>query len=955
MVVFWVISFHMRSVLIVLCMLAASASVSAGNDPVYLTDLWRGHQVRFLAGTLRVRIQPGVGTSMERAQAVMPPGVTVRSQMLDPKRTTLYGGLRRRPPLGETDGLQQAEDRLVRTFIVTFDGPIDPRRMASKLMSVQGIDVAEPWYVDEPQGTTNDPFINDQAYLSVIKALQAWDVYTGDPSMVIAVCDNGVDQTHEDLEGSLFARTAEIPNNGLDDDDNGYVDDHIGCNLAAEVDGNPGTTYHGDSHGTEVAGIVGATWNNSTGIAGVAARCKIFPLKVSITGRTGVVFGYHGILYAANNGFKVVNCSWGTVKPYSIIDQSIIDYAVAKGTVVVASGGNHGNRAGATPYDRNYPSAYRGVLGVGETTTLDRVTASSGLGENADLLAPGYEAYTTTSSDGYTSFMIQGTSFASPMAAAMVGLIRAKHPQLNAEQVMAFARRCVDDVRPENTTIAAGLPGRINLLKAVSTTPLAAPGIELESFAIRDANIGTLRRIPYDTPLRLSLSVVNRLGPVTDMITEVRIIDAGDWSVSFTDDEGAAVSLGTGARRTIDDLTLSIAKEGEGPLRLAVRFLADDLDDERIILIDRQSNMTTMENSTLAYSIGDAGALGTYGDASTRLGIGFNWKPTLSMMSPSGIVITEGDQRAITGMNDIGVTSDLSIEKPFVEPDTSVGIMSDRDVVAERRIGVRVRVRATFPPEFTHPNATVLHATVTNTSGRTLNNVGVGYLLDWDLGSGGQANRSRLAPEGIPDTFGEIPAAAQVFYREVPPVQAAVMCGVVTSDLSAQPQAAAFPYGDILSDGLSTQEMIDLLRSGSGIQTTLEDDLAGLVGMRFPGALPDGDSKDFLMVIVVSPTIEAAGTVMRDLLLNPLSVPSDDGRAARVVPQPAHDAAMIEHGSGARRILVHDMQGKLIQAMDVANGSDFTTIECGTWANGIYQLTIEYGATRLTMPLCIVQ
>lgn len=952
---FWVISFHMRSILIILCLLAATAIVWAGNDPVILTDVWNGHQVRFLAGTLRVRIQSGMGTSIARAQAVMPAGVSVRSQMLDPARTTRYGGLQRRPDLGDLHELQQAEDRLVRTFVVTFNGPVDPRRMASKLLSVQGIEVAEPWYVDELQGTTNDPFIQEQSYLSVIKALQAWDVYTGDPSIVIAVCDNGVDQTHEDLEGSLFARTTEIPNNGLDDDDNGYVDDHIGCNLAAEIDGDPGSTYHGDSHGTEVAGIVGATWNNATGIAGVAARCKIFPLKVSVTGRTGVIFGYTGILYAANNGFKVVNCSWGTVKPYSIIDQSVIDYAVAKGTVVVASGGNHGNRAGATPYDRNYPSAYRGVLGVGETTTLDRVTSSSGLGENTDLLAPGYEAYTTTSADGYTNFMIQGTSFASPMAAAMVGLIRAKHPQLSVEQTIAFARRCADDVRPDNATIAAGLPGRINLLKAVTTTPLTAPGIELLSSALRDANGGTLRRIPYDTPLRLALSVVNRLGPVTEMITEVRVIDAGDWIVSFSDAEGAAVSLGTGDRRVIDDLTFSIAKEGEGPLRLAVRFLAEDLDDERVILIDRQSNMTTMENSTLAYSIGDAGALGTYGDASTRLGIGFNWKPRLSMMSPSGIVITEGDQRAITGMNDIGVTSDLTVEKPFVEPDTSVGIMSDRDVVAERRIGVRVRLRATFPPEFTHANATVLHATITNTSGRTLNDLGAGYLLDWDLGSGGQANRSRLAPEGIPDTFGEIPALAQVFYREVPPVQAAVMCGVVSSDANAQPQAAAFPYGDILSDGLSTQEMIDLLRSGSGIQTTLEDDLAGLVGMRFPGALPDGASKDFLVVIVVSPTIEAAGTVMRELLLDPMSVPTDDGRAIRVMPQPAQDEVMVEVGSGARRILVHDMQGKLLHAVDVVHGSEFTTIECGSWANGIYQLTIEYGTARQTVPLCIVR
>jgi subtilisin family serine protease len=944
----------MRRILLVVLLFIPAVVAMAGWDPVVLQDTWHGHSVKFLAGVLRVRVDQGVGTSIARAQAVMPSGVTVRQQLLHPSRTRLYGsGMRRMPGAALTDPLLAAEDQLVRTFIVEFSGPVDPRRMAAKLAGSEGIEVAEPWYVDEQQATTNDPFLEDQAYLQVIKATQAWDTYSGDASMVIAVCDNGIDQSHEDLAGSLHVRSTEVPNNGLDDDDNGYVDDYAGCNLSAEIDGNPGVTYHSDSHGTEVAGLVGATWNNGKGIAGIAGQCKIYPLKVSISGRSGVVFGYQGILYAANNGFKVVNCSWGTVKPYSIIDQSIIDYAVAKGTVIVASAGNHGNRSGATPFDRNYPSAYRGVFGVGETTLLDRVTSSSGLGENVDVLAPGYEAYTTTLGNSYTSFMIQGTSFASPMAAAMLGLIRAKHPQLTPEQAMAFARRCVDDVRGENSAIAPGLPGRINLVRAVTDVPGSVRGVELLSYRLLGADGRPLSRIPYQTPLRLSLSVHNALASVAGMVTEVRILQAGDWTVSLPVAEGAPISMAAGERRTIDDLRIAITKEGERPLMLAVRFLADGLDDERIILIGRQSNMTTMENPVLAYSIGDAGALGVYGDPGWRLGSGFNWKPFYTMMSPSGLVITESDQRALTGMNDIGVTSDFSVEKPFVEPDSVIGILTDTDASPERRIGVRVRQRVTFHP--VHPNATLIHIAVTNTSGRALSNVSVGYLLDWDLGTGGQANRSRLAPEGIPESFAAVPAAVQVFYRTTPPVRAAVMCGVVAADPTARAQAAAFPYGDILSDGLSTQEMIDLLRNDEALQTDLEDDLAGLVGMRFPGVLPNDATRDYLMIFVVAPTIDSAAVVMRDVMSQPLSVDVGDDAPLLVLPNPANETAVVEHGSAARRILVHDVQGSLMHVVDVQGDVDRTTIPTGTWANGYYLLSIEYGAKRRTVPLTILR
>lgn len=133
--------------------------------------------------------------------------------------------------------------------------------------------------------------------------------------MVVAVIDNGVDQTHEDLKASIAVNSGEIPGNFIDDDNNGAVDDYNGYNLAWEDDGTqPGVTYNNGAggHGTNVAGIVSATTNNALGIAGIANRCKLFPIKAAPVNTGSIVYGYEGMIYAAQRGFKVINCSWGS-------------------------------------------------------------------------------------------------------------------------------------------------------------------------------------------------------------------------------------------------------------------------------------------------------------------------------------------------------------------------------------------------------------------------------------------------------------------------------------------------------------------------------------------------------------------------------------------------------------------------------------------------------------------
>ena len=943
-----------RSVVLILAFVTSLAGMLAGELRI-VDDVWQGYPVKVVANTLRIRLQSGQAYTIDDAARLMPPGVRVSDQMLRPAQSRLMGqGLFRMGKGAMTDPLLRAEEALLRSFVVTVDGPIDLRRMAAKLASYSTIiETAEPWIVDQPQSTPDDPYVNDQAYLPVIRALDAWAIYNGAPSVVIAICDNGVDQQHEDLAGNLFTRTTEVPDNGVDDDNNGFVDDYRGYNLASEVDGTPGSTAHGESHGTEVAGLAGATWNNKLGIAGIGGRCTIFPLKASIRGSSAVVFGYQGIMYAAMQGFKVVNCSWGVVKPFSVIDQSVIDYANARGTLVVASAGNHGTASGGTPYDRNYPSSYRGVLGVGETTLLDRVTSTSGLGVNADIFAPGFQAYTTTTFNGYTSFGVQGTSFSSPMVAAAAALVRGKYPTLTPAQTAAVLRRSASSIAAANPSIQPGLAGRLDMVAALSQQPLGAPGIEITGYRLLAAG-KQVRRTPFDVPLTLQLDLVNHLGPARGVVTEARIVARNGWDVALLTPNVEPVDIPSGATTAVTTASITIRTQGERPLMLAVRVAAEgSYEDEYVVMIEPESNMTTLSNGVLTYSIGDAGSLGVIGAQDARLGNSFVWSGGYWMMSPSGLVVTEGETLGVTGMNDIGLASDFAPIKPFVEPDTNVGVMSDAAAPDDRRIGVEVRTRATF--HRVHPQATVLQLTLTNTSGRILNDVGMGYILDWDLGSGGNYNRSRFAPEAVPETFREAPIAAQVFYREVAPVKAAVMCGVMTSHEGARPQTAAFPWSDFLGDGLSSLEMVELLRNDASVQTDFEGDLAGMIGMRFPGALAPNEQRAMAVVFAVASTIDSAAAIMRDVIVDPTSVPVDGVAQVQLLPNPTADAVRVEHGLGTTEICIYDQRGVFLLRRAVAVDATLTLLDLHMVAAGMYHAVITGNNRRITLPLAIIR
>lgn len=252
----------------------------------------------------------------------------------------------------------------------------------------------------------------------------------GDSSVVIAVLDTGVDYEHPDLKDNIWVNSDEIPNNGIDDDNNGYVDDVIGWNCV----GNNNDPMDDNGHGTHVAGIIGAE-NNGIGTTGVAYNCTIMPVKC---GNSSNTFNNsdiaEGIRYAYMNGADIISMSIGG-SSISLEVQEALEDAYTTSFLVAAAGNDSAqNQLRYSGYDviRTYPASFSFVCGVMSCnatyneswfTNFDTYPNNS---NEYEIYAPGEAVYSTYPDNRYTS--LNGTSMATPVVSAVAALIRSMHP-----------------------------------------------------------------------------------------------------------------------------------------------------------------------------------------------------------------------------------------------------------------------------------------------------------------------------------------------------------------------------------------------------------------------------------------------------------------------------------------------------------------------------------------------
>jgi serine protease len=365
------------------------------------------------------------------------------------------------PPAEKNINLDKEYVDLSRIFEINIPAANDMEEAINKLYRSGYIEYAQPYYLPQTFASPDDPFIASQYYLETIKALDAWAISQGDTNVVIAIIDTGIDLFHPDLIHSI-AYNNDDPVNGIDSDNDGYVDNFQGWDLG-ENDNMP--QYNTNAHGVHVSGIAGASANNGTGIAGVGYRSRILPVKVSDQdGR--LIKAYEGIVYAADKGARVINCSWGGPMGAGQFGQDIVNYAVInKDAIVIAAAGNSNSSISI------FPASYDNVLSVAATDINDEKWVNSSYGNLVDLSAPGANLLSTWVNGTYLSS--SGTSMAAPVVSGAAAILRAHFPHYNARQIAAQLKVTTDNIDTLEANLSyAGLlgTGRLNLYRALTET-----------------------------------------------------------------------------------------------------------------------------------------------------------------------------------------------------------------------------------------------------------------------------------------------------------------------------------------------------------------------------------------------------------------------------------------------------------------------------------------------------
>jgi len=359
-----------------------------------------------------------------------------------------------------------ANDTLEKTCRIKFSNYALTSQFIAALETLPICDYAEQSPLYTTDFTPNDVHAN-QWYLSKIQATGAWDVSQGNQNIVIAIIDNGVRTTHEDLAGNLWVNAGEIAGNSFDDDFNGYTDDRNGYDVA-DRDGNPNpptgiSTSDAFNHGTHCAGIASAVTNNSKGIASVAFKAKIMAVKCTRNTEAGNVLSasMDGVTYAMRNNADIISMSFGS-NGNSITSEVLFNTARNRGITLIAAAGNDNV---STPF---YPASYAGVISVGATDQNDVKAGFSNFGSTVDLMAPGVGIFSTIGSSDTDYGSLSGTSMACPLVASLAGLVLAVRPNFTPAQVEATLKNNIDDISALNPGFSGQLGvGRINALKTL--------------------------------------------------------------------------------------------------------------------------------------------------------------------------------------------------------------------------------------------------------------------------------------------------------------------------------------------------------------------------------------------------------------------------------------------------------------------------------------------------------
>lgn len=631
---------------------------------------------------------------------------------------------------------------------ITFNSEIDPIKMARKFQSLPNVEYAEPIpksYIFENE--TNDPELPRLYHLYITNAVQAWGQMTG-KEVLIGIVDTGIDFEHDDLKQVLWKNQAEMgldkdgndkATNGIDDDNNGRIDDWRGWDFGSELGFDNDPSYGAD-HGVHVAGIAAAQWNNGIGISGVCPTAKILPVKIG--GNFGidnsVNHEYDGLLYAAIMGARVINCSWGSAG-YSQTDETVVNTATALGALVVAAAGNNNLN------ERFYPASYEKVLSVASSDDEDIKSSFSNYNNAVDITAPGTFIFSTVPNNRYE--YKSGTSMASPVATGAAAVIASQFPDYNPAQIKALLEVNTDNIDEQNPEYLGLMgSGRLNLLKTIIKENTFA--IDITGYTVNPIGVGAVLNSGADVVVNVNFkNILDSLDNLEIIVENDEFIDLSILNRNFTftalstkEEFGITNQIEfTIPDNALEDYTVNIPfaayHKGKFIKRMYVSFVVNP-------------SYRDLKNSEIATSITSRGNIGYNDFPKNNQGLGFQYGD-LNTLFEGGVMITQkgkpyvaNNVRSRTGVRDnnlFSLTKILSAEDDSYEVITS--LYTDKkdgfiniDTLA---LGIDTKQESYLYKDEGLNKSILIRYELYNKNNFAMDSIYTGLFFDWDMSDSG--------------------------------------------------------------------------------------------------------------------------------------------------------------------------------------------------------------------------
>ncbi len=565
----------------------------------------------------------------------------------------------------------------------------------------------------------SDPNIGNQYYLDNIRAYDAWDIEKGDTNIVVAITDTGIDKLQEDLIDGIKYNYLD-PVDGIDNDNDGFIDNYCGWDVASN-DNN--VQWSAMGHGTFVSGFVSAVPDNNKGIAGVGFNTKILPVRIDNS--DGVLSAdYEGIVYAADHGAFIINCSWGGPGGENF-GRDVVNYATNnKGALVIAACGNSNNA------NWLFPASYENVLSCAATDTFDVRWSQSSFGTTVDLSAPGTYVYSTWVSNAY--FSSHGTSFSAPIIAGGAAIVKAHFPQFTnlqiAEQLRVTAD-IIDTIAANTSTIGLMGAGRLNIYNALTDT--LKPSIRIKNSILSISN---------DT-LYISGDFINYLTKSSPSL-KVKLYSPSPYLVPIYD----SIVLGIMP-------TYSIVNNSTSPMKYKIlpNIPIGEFADIQLNYSDTAYNgfewlriylnneTAQLDTNNITTSINSSATIG-YSDAAKMIGSGFTYKDGRNLLSWGGLVVATSNSKVSDNIyGSSGTDSDFvavnAVQKinSYPEQQRFLNIFNDNNAGFSKN-NIQINQYSYAFSNDTLKDIVFIEYNIINNNTSTLSNVYTAFYADWDIG-----------------------------------------------------------------------------------------------------------------------------------------------------------------------------------------------------------------------------